>query len=49
MKIIVPDKNNPPSPELLEEIARLLAGPGGTVELTPDGWVYKNASAIDDE
>jgi hypothetical protein len=22
----------------LEEIAKLLAGPNGTVELTPDGW-----------
>lgn len=39
-KILKPRGDCPP--ETLEEIARLLAGPKGTVEFTPDGWVYEN-------
>jgi hypothetical protein len=43
-KVLRPDSthNPPPPPEILEELAHLLAGPDGTVELTPDGWVYEN-------
>ena len=44
MKILKPneDINGPVPPEIVEEIARLLAGPDGHAQLTPDGWVYQN-------
>ena len=42
-KILKPSEiNGPVPPEILEEIAQLLAGPNGHYELTPDGWVYEN-------
>lgn len=40
-KILKPQNDDCP-PELLQEMALALAGPNGTTQLTPEGWVYEN-------
>lgn len=44
MKKILRVKGDVPSEvqEEIRELAEILAGPNGTIELTPWGWVYEN-------